>query len=65
MPEGCQDSAWRRLRDELPLAVRIWRQRRVEPSIEREIIAEHGQHTTVLVLRSKRAASELLAQLDS
>lgn len=64
MPEGCKDSAWRRARDELPLALRIWRQRRVEPAVEREIISEHGQHATVHVLRSKREASELLAQLD-
>lgn len=64
MPDGCRDSAWRRLRDELPLALRIWRNRRVEPEIERQIISTDGQHTQVHVLRSKREASELLAQLD-
>ena len=64
MPDGCKDSAWRRLRDELPLVLRIWRQRHSEPAIEREIIAEHGKYATVHVLRSKREASELLAQHD-
>lgn len=64
MPEGCEDSAWRRLRDELPLALRIWRKRRVEPALEREIISRHGQHTLLHVLRSKHDTSELLSQLD-
>jgi adenylate kinase family enzyme len=63
MPEGCEDSAWRRLRDEWPLAVRIWRKRRSEPAREREIISQHGQHATVHVLGSKRAASDFLARL--
>ena len=64
MPEGCDDSAWRRLRDEWPLAVRIWRKRRSEPAREREIISQHGQHAALYVLRSKRAASEFLSRLD-
>lgn len=64
MPEGCRDSAWRRLRDEWPLAVRIWRRRRIEPQREREIIAQHGNHAALYVLRSKRAASDFLSQLD-
>jgi adenylate kinase family enzyme len=64
MPEGCDDSAWRRLRDEWPLAVRIWRKRRAEPELEREIIRRHGQHAALHVLRSKRAARELLDRLD-
>ncbi len=64
MPEGCDDSAWRRLRDEWPLAVRIWRMRRSEPEREREIISQHGQHAAFYVLRSKREASEFLDRLD-
>ena len=64
MPEGCEDSAWRRLRDEWPLAVRIWRKRRSEPAREREIISQHGQHATLFVLRSKRAANKFLSRLD-
>src|SRR6188768_2139577 len=31
MPEGCDDSSWRRLRDEWRLAIAIWRNRRSEP----------------------------------
>ncbi len=64
MPEGCDDSAWRRLRDEWPLAVRIWRNCRSEPEREHQIISQHGQHAALHVLRSKRAASEFLDRLD-
>ena len=62
--DGCDDSAWRRLRDEWPVAARSWRKRRSEPEREREIISRHGQHTTVHVLRSRQAARELLDRLD-
>ena len=34
MPEGCDDSSWRRLRDEWRLAIVIWRNRRSEPERE-------------------------------
>ena len=60
MPEGCDDSAWRRLRDEWRLAGRIWRRRRFEPEREHEIISQHGQHAALHVLGSKRAAREFL-----
>lgn len=63
LPEGCEYSSWQRLRDEWQLAVRIWRQRRSEPERERRIIAQHGQHATVHVLRSGRAITELLDRL--
>jgi adenylate kinase family enzyme len=64
MPEGCDDSAWRRLRDEWPLAGRIWRFRRSEPEREREIISRHGQHAALHVLGSKLAAREFLDAVD-
>ena len=64
MPEGCDDSAWRRLRDEWRLAVVIWRKRRSEPEREYEVISQHGQHAALYVLRSKRAAKEFLDALD-
>ena len=64
MPEGCDDSAWRRLRDEWRLTVVICRQRRSEPEREYEIISQHGQHAALYVLRSKRAAKEFLDGLD-
>jgi adenylate kinase family enzyme len=65
MPEGCEDSAWRRLRDEWPLAVRIWRQRRSDPKLEHEIIKQRGQHAALHVLKSKRAVREFLDGLGA
>jgi adenylate kinase family enzyme len=64
MPEGCPDSPWRRLRDEWPLAVEIWRNRRWEPEREQEIILQHGQHAALHVLATKREAREFLDALD-
>jgi len=64
MPEGCHDSPWRRLRDEWPLAVVIWRNRRSEPEREHDIISHHGQHAALHVLGSKREAREFLDGLD-
>jgi adenylate kinase family enzyme len=64
MPAGCDDSPWRRLRDEWRLAVVIWRNRRSEPEREYEVISQHGQHAAFYVLRSKRAAKEFLDGLD-
>jgi adenylate kinase family enzyme len=60
MPEGCDDSSWRRLRDEWRLAMVIWRSRRLEPEREREIISRSGRHAALHVLGSKRAARKFL-----
>ena len=60
MPEGCDDSSWRRLRDEWRLAIVIWRNRRSEPEREHEIISQYGQHAVLHALGSKRAAREFL-----
>src|SRR5438067_12531656 len=65
LPEGCDYSAWPRLRDEWRLAVRIWRTRRAEPEREHEIISQHGQHVALHVLRSNRAVREFLDGLDA
>ena len=65
LPEGCDYSAWLRLRDEWRLAVRIWRKNRSQPEREREIISQHGQHVVLHVFRSKRAVSEFLDGLDA
>lgn len=65
MPEGCDYSAWMRLRDEWRLAFRIWRRRRSEPEREHEIISRQGQHLAVRVLRSKQAVSDFLDGLDA
>lgn len=64
-PEGCADSAWRRLRDECRQVVVIWRERRSEPAREHEIIAQHGQHVALHVLKSERAVREFLDGLHA
>jgi adenylate kinase family enzyme len=60
LPNGCQESAWRRLREEWVLAARICRVRRSERDRELSIVSQHGNHVTLYVLRSNRAARDLL-----
>lgn len=60
LPEGCEYSAWQRLRDEWRLIPIILRNRWAELERELAIIARYGQHTTRHVLDSKRAAREFL-----
>jgi len=59
-PNGCEDSAWRRLRDEWLLAVRICRVRRFERDKELRIVAQHGNHVALYVLRSNRSVRDFL-----
>jgi adenylate kinase family enzyme len=63
MPFGCDDSAWRRLRDEWRLAGVVWNVRHSEPREARAIIAEHGRHVDCYALRSKQAAQGFLGCL--
>jgi adenylate kinase family enzyme len=63
MPEGCDDSVTRRLRDEWGLIAVIWRHRRSEIEHARAVISQHGRHVVLRVLRSKREAQELLSAL--
>ena len=65
LPEGCEYSRRRRLRDEWLLAVRIWRKRRSEPEYEREILSQRGPSVTLHTLTSKRAVREFLEGLDA
>jgi hypothetical protein len=65
LPEGCDYSAWRRLRDEWRLAVLIWRNRRSEPEREHEIISQREKHVALHVLRSKRAVADFLDGLNA
>jgi adenylate kinase family enzyme len=60
MPDGCDDSALQRVRDEWQSVWVNWRDRRKQPERERAIISEHGQHAALHVLRSKRAARAFL-----
>jgi len=65
LPDGCDYSRQRRLRDEWLLAVRIWRARRSEPEREREILSQRGLDATLHVLKSKRAVRVFLEGLDA
>jgi adenylate kinase family enzyme len=62
-PEGCDDSATRRLRDEWGLVVAICRNRRTEAQRGRALVSHRGQHATLHVLSSKEAAGEFLRGL--
>lgn len=64
LPEGCEYSAWQRLRDEWRLALRIWRKDRSQPAREHAIIAQHGSHVALHVLRSMREVNEFLDSVD-
>jgi adenylate kinase family enzyme len=64
-PAGCDDSRWRQLRAEWWLVGRIWRNRRSDRERELAIVAEHGRHADLQVLRSKSATREFLERLDS
>jgi adenylate kinase family enzyme len=65
MPDGCDDSVIRRLRDEWWLVGAIWRVRHKEPERERAIIAARGQHVALHVLSSKQAARSFLRERGS
>ncbi len=60
LPKGCDESRWRRLRDEWYLVWHIWRVRCSERERELRIVSQHGKHVAVYVLRSKRAIREFL-----
>ena len=60
MPDGCERSRWRQLRDEWAVAGRVWRKRRWEREVEDMIIARFGQHTVRHVIRSNREANGLV-----
>ncbi|MCC6603224.1 MAG: hypothetical protein IT327_08445 [Anaerolineae bacterium] len=60
MPDGCEESGWRRLRDEWWLMWRVWLGRRSERERDLAMVARHGSHVTLHILRSKRAARQFL-----
>ena len=64
MPEGCEDSVRRRLRDEWGIVGRVWRRRRSDPGRARAMLSEHGSHAAIRVLGSKREAKEFLSGLS-
>jgi adenylate kinase family enzyme len=64
LPVGCDESAWRRLRDEWTLVWRISRTRRSERNREFGILSQHGKHVPLHVLRSRREVREFLDLFD-
>jgi adenylate kinase family enzyme len=60
LPNGCDESAWRRLREEWSLVWRIWRARRSERERELRILSRHGDAVALCVLRTKRAVRDFL-----
>jgi adenylate kinase family enzyme len=60
LPDGCEDTGWRRLREEWWLVWRVWLGRRSERERELAIVAEHGRHAGLHVLRSQGAVREFL-----
>jgi adenylate kinase family enzyme len=65
LPEGCTYTRGQRLRDEWRLAVRIWRENRAQPEIEREIISQQGQHVALHVFTSKGEVNAFLDRVDA
>jgi adenylate kinase family enzyme len=64
MPEGCEDSVRRRLRDEWGIVGRVWRRRRSDPGRARAMLSEHGSHAVIRVRGSKWEAKEFLSGLS-
>jgi adenylate kinase family enzyme len=65
MPDGCEDSAIQRVRDEWRQVWVNWRDRREQSVGELATISEYGQHAALHVLRSKRAARVFLSECGS
>ena len=63
MPEGCADSAIRRVRDEWRLVGVIWRHRHSEAEHARATISQHGTHVVLYRIKSKREARDFLSAL--
>ena len=61
LPHGCDESAWRRWRDEWWLAWRIWRVHRSERDLELGILSGHANHVALYVLRSKGTTRAFLS----
>ena len=63
LPQGCDEPALRRLRDEWLLAWRIWRVHRSERDRELEILSRHTNHVALYLLRSKGATRGFLGAI--
>lgn len=63
MPEGCEYSALRTLRDEWRLVGRIFHNRRSEVAHARATISRYGRHVALYRIGSKREAQVFLSAL--
>lgn len=63
LPDGCEDTGWRRLRDEWWLVWRVWLGRTSERERELAIVARHENHVALHVLRSKQTIQQFLNNL--
>ena len=61
LPNGCDEPALRRWRDEWSLAWRICRDHRSERELELGILSRHENHVALYLLRSKTAARDFLS----
>jgi adenylate kinase family enzyme len=61
LPEGCDEPAWRRLRDEWRLAGRLCRDHRSQRETELAILSRHADRVAVYVLASKHETSTFLS----
>jgi len=61
LPDGCDETALRRLRDEWSLAGRIWRVHRSERERELGIVSRYENRVVLHVLRSKREVHDFLS----
>lgn len=61
LPDGCDESAWRRLREEWSLVLRIWRARQSDRETELGILSRHTNHVAVYVCHSKKATRQFLS----
>ena len=62
LPDGCDESASRRLRAEWRLVWRIWRVRRSDRELELGILSRHEHDVALHVLRSKKAIRGFLSE---
>lgn len=65
LPRGCDESAWRRLRDEWSLAWRIWKTHGLEVQRDLALLSRCREEVAVHVLRSKRELREFLDGLGA
>ena len=65
IPEGCDDSPIRRLRDEWRLVGVIWRHRRSEAEHARATISQHGRHVALFLIHSKRESRDFISAAGS